>query len=54
MAIELTPEVERLLVARAEQRGLTPHEVAEEILSDWLRQLNNAPEVEATNNDDEQ
>jgi hypothetical protein len=41
MTITLTPEIEQALAAQARQRGLTPDQLAQELLADRLRELSN-------------
>lgn len=54
MSIELRPETEVALAAYATRRGLTPDEIADEILRDRLHELNNSNQaaIEDTNGND--
>lgn len=54
MTIELTPEIVAPLAARAQQRGLTPEELAREILRDELDALKGADSVTNGADDDAQ
>lgn len=45
MTIVLSPEIEAALAAQAERRGLTPDQLANEILKDNLRDANGAGQI---------
>lgn len=54
MTIVLSPEVEAALAAQAERRGLTPDQLANEILKDNLRGANGAGQIAVNGSDVEE